>query len=451
MRSVGIADLDELVLRCRSPEARSFIEEAVACYRAGAFKACIVATWTAVIYDYLDKLRELETGGDANVAKKLEEFEKLRQSGDIAGSLRFEQSWLTTARDEFEFLTPIESVDFERLRDDRNRCAHPAMRTSEEPYQPPAELARYHLRNSVDHLLAQEPVQGRAALEALDRQWRLASFPTTTGAAKALLMAGPLARPREALVRNAVILLLKQLLRESLSETQQEQRIAALSAILEMHRGTAESVLRDRLSDLVAGLDDEQFLNVILLASQLPGTWDCLASHLQERAEIILAQPIPDERAYIITAGLQLPELEDIALSQLPVVTDDTLVAVLSRDVHPSALDEAVGRFAAAKSFDSAGKMRRRLIRPYISYLSLDQTRQLLEAFVENSQVQGSHGTCALLVQVLEATGQYVDDLGDEWLNVVEAGAGRKLRGFAVLEAAVDSTIPWTYLTDEDG
>jgi hypothetical protein len=40
-------DLDELVALCRDKVAKKFIQEAVACYRAGAYRSCIVATWNA--------------------------------------------------------------------------------------------------------------------------------------------------------------------------------------------------------------------------------------------------------------------------------------------------------------------------------------------------------------------------------------------------------------------
>src|SRR5688500_6811468 len=59
-----LADIDELVLKCRDDEARKYIGEAVASYKAGAFRACIVMTWIAVVYDFLYKLRELELSGD---------------------------------------------------------------------------------------------------------------------------------------------------------------------------------------------------------------------------------------------------------------------------------------------------------------------------------------------------------------------------------------------------
>ena len=74
-------DLDELILRCRDKLSRKFIQEAVSCYRAGAFRSCIVATWNAVVFDFLHKLRELELFGDPEAAKLLKEFDNLRSSG----------------------------------------------------------------------------------------------------------------------------------------------------------------------------------------------------------------------------------------------------------------------------------------------------------------------------------------------------------------------------------
>jgi hypothetical protein len=65
-------DLDELIVRCRDKLSRKFIQEAVSCYRAGAFRSCIVATWNAVVFDFLHKLRELELFGDPEAANLLE-------------------------------------------------------------------------------------------------------------------------------------------------------------------------------------------------------------------------------------------------------------------------------------------------------------------------------------------------------------------------------------------
>jgi hypothetical protein len=53
-------DLDELILRCRDKASKKLIQEAVSCYRAGAYRSCIVSTWNAVVFDFLHKLRELD-------------------------------------------------------------------------------------------------------------------------------------------------------------------------------------------------------------------------------------------------------------------------------------------------------------------------------------------------------------------------------------------------------
>ena len=157
-------DLDELILRCRDKLSRKFIQEAVSCYRAGAFRSCIVATWNAVVFDFLHKLRELELFGDPEAAKLLKEFDNLRSSGKQYKELwQFESKIPEIALTKFELISTVEKADIERLLDDRSRCAHPSMTSLEEPFEATAELARYHLRSAVTHLLERPPVQGRVA------------------------------------------------------------------------------------------------------------------------------------------------------------------------------------------------------------------------------------------------------------------------------------------------
>lgn len=60
-----LSDLDELLLRCRSEQSRIYLSEAVAAYRGAAFRATIASTWIAVVFDIVDKIRELSlTGAD---------------------------------------------------------------------------------------------------------------------------------------------------------------------------------------------------------------------------------------------------------------------------------------------------------------------------------------------------------------------------------------------------
>jgi hypothetical protein len=195
MTGVGIADLDELVLKCKAVQARAFIAEAIGSYRAGAFRSSIVATWIAVAYDFIDKLRQLDLTGDKQAKKYLTEFESIRKTGDVPAALRFERQILDRAR-ELELISDLEQKDLERLREDRDRCAHPSMNWLDEAYQPSPELARLHLRNAITHLLQHPPVQGKAALERLVSEVGSTYFPRDTAKALEYLRAGPLERPR---------------------------------------------------------------------------------------------------------------------------------------------------------------------------------------------------------------------------------------------------------------
>jgi hypothetical protein len=64
MSSNHLVDIDELALKCRDEAARSYIAEAVQCYKSGAYRSCVVATWIAVVFDIVYKLRELDLTGD---------------------------------------------------------------------------------------------------------------------------------------------------------------------------------------------------------------------------------------------------------------------------------------------------------------------------------------------------------------------------------------------------
>lgn len=119
-----LSDLDELVLKCRDQKAKNYIREAVACYKAGAFRSAIVSTWIAVSFDILDKLKELSLAGDKEAEKQIEAFDKARRIGDIANSLKFERDILSVCRDKLELISPVEFIDLDRLQEDRNRCAH---------------------------------------------------------------------------------------------------------------------------------------------------------------------------------------------------------------------------------------------------------------------------------------------------------------------------------------
>lgn len=66
---------------------------------------------------------------------------------------------------EFELIDSIGSRELERIREDRNLCAHPSLRMLGDVYEPRPEVARGHLAVALTTLLTHPPTQGRKVLD----------------------------------------------------------------------------------------------------------------------------------------------------------------------------------------------------------------------------------------------------------------------------------------------
>ncbi len=247
----GFIDLDELIVRCRDKLAKKFIQEAVACYRAGAYRSCIVATWNAVVFDFLHKLRELTLLGNGEATAILKNFEQLSSEKKVKELWQFELNIANIALEKFEFISPIEKSDIERLFDDRSRCAHPSMTSLEEPFEATAELARYHLRSAVMHCLQRPPVQGRSALKRIWQDIESEYFSKNPEVATEHFRKGLLASARPALIKDVIVGLTINLLTEERSEDERLRQFSALNAVSNIYHNQVKEILNERLSTII--------------------------------------------------------------------------------------------------------------------------------------------------------------------------------------------------------
>jgi hypothetical protein len=391
--SVGLTDLDELVLDCRTPEAKRYIEEAVKCYAVGAFRPAIVATWIAVAYDFVDKLRELELAGDKNAKKKMEEFERIRSKNDLKGALEFERTLLDVAKDEFELLSNLEHSDLKRLFEDRNRCAHPSMISSDEIYQPSGEVARYHIRNAVVHFLKHPPLQGPAALERLLKQIDSQYFPTSPEEAKEHLAEGPLRKPREALVRNLVVVLIKQIL-EGIP-TSARRNVAALKAVWSLHQLVTEQTIKAKISDLISSIGDKRLIRVIGLLVSLPVCWDSLGNAGQIRV-----------RKYIT----------DMPQDEIPTALPFAFTSDRLRPYAEDCLARLLKEYAKAKNWNDANA-RAETLKRLVPQFDLKKIVTVVSAGADNPEVKTSFGFSDLTATI-RASGKIEPGKLDELLEL---------------------------------
>ncbi len=411
------ADLDELVLRCRDEQAKQYIAEAVACYRAGAFRACIVMTWTAVVFDFIHKLRELELSGDANAAQQLQQFENIRTDNDIRRSLEFERHMLIKARDDFELISHSEYTDLERLRKDRNRCAHPSLQVSGDPYQPTAELARYHLRNAVTHFLQQPPVQGKAAQELIWKDIESAFFPTDIKSARDIFKKGLLARARPPLIRAMIVGLTKDLLKQDLTVKERLPRFSALNAILEMYVAIGEQVLFDDLPRIISRLDDSHWPNVITYLRNVPIAWSAMGEPGRIKAETFIATMPSDRVAPVIGDALNIPSLKAIAYKRTLDLSAEALAEQIKIEPLPEYADAVIHLFSTAISFRSSDFSSQSLLLPLAPMLSADQITQVVNAYMANNQLYRNNVVRDVMRQIYLETQHYADATKNAWIE----------------------------------
>ncbi len=415
-----LSDLDALVLRCRGDSARTYIREAVACYKSGAFRSSIVATWIAVLYDFLDKLREMEMAGDAAAKAKLEQFEGARASGNWKASLEFETTLLESAQKQFELLSPVEIIDLNRLSEDRNRCAHPSMSSSSEPYRATAELARNHIKNAVTFLLEQPPVQGKAAFDRIMKDIQSEYFPWDTEKAVEFFRAGPLARARQPLVRNLTIALSKHVLSQVLKTTERARMFAALNAIVEMYRQQTEGILRDLLPKLVAAQPDKRFYRIIFFVASVQGTWEFLGHAGQIKAATYVEKSSDEDANRFLPHAVRVPPLKEIAIKRLDSANFETLARVIRANTSEEYAGMAVSRFEMAGSFRRAEALFEELVMPLAGLLTAHDAKRVLQAFVKNGQIMYAARIPGLYLGLLESTARLDDDLKEHWKKVFD-------------------------------
>lgn len=266
-----LVDLDEMVSNCPDPRSREYIREAVQCYKTGAYRSSVVACWIAMIFDLVDKIREIGAQGDLAAQETIAKFDRAREVHDVRTSLDFEKELLTLARDKFEFISHIEYIDLSRLAEDRNRCAHPSQVSDSEVFQASPELARLHIINVAKYVLSKPAAQGKAALKRLLEDLDSRFFPAKQADVNVFLSAGPLAKPREALLKNYLTVLIKDLIKGPLVKYERKQRaINALFVLRDMHPEPWHRLIPSILKTIISSLKNDLQLTeaVLFIASE---------------------------------------------------------------------------------------------------------------------------------------------------------------------------------------
>ncbi|WP_087544408.1 hypothetical protein [Acinetobacter sp. WCHA29] len=415
-----LSDLDELVLKCRDQKAKSYIREAVACYKAGAFRSAIVSTWIAVSFDILDKLKELSLAGDKEAERQIESFDKARRIGDVTNSLKFEREILVVCRDKLELISHVEFIDLNRLQEDRNRCAHPSMASDGEVFNPSAELARMHIRSAVEHLLQYPPAQGKYALDSLTSEVESEYFPTDVKKAVVAFESSPLNKARDSLIRNFTIVLLKKLINDAKDYKEIYRISTALNAIEVIHRELYRKILTEKLSSIVRSLAVEKLDRVIPLIRHVEDSWSYLEADIRQKIQTYV-ENLPKEEIENIDIFLSIQGLKSFAEKRLKKATRTELDEAIFFVIPLQVSDRIIELYSESRNFDQANNFASTVIR-YATDYSKEQIQKIISVCGDNDQIKHSFDVGSVINSIRKNKNANDDEI-DGWL--VEADLKR--------------------------
>lgn len=400
---LGLADLEDLVARCRHARARSLIREAVDCYHAGAYRSCVVATWIALVYDIIDKLRELALTGDATAKIDVSEFDRIQRERDTDAALKFERTILEVARDKYELVSSQEYADLKRLFEDRNRFGHPNLNQDLEEFRATPELARTHLRNAIEHLMERPPVQGKAALSRICEIVDSEFFPVEVEDALEALKASPLARAKKKLIGDFYLGAVSSAMIEEMEIDKFRRRVTAARACHRLHVADVDSIIVDKLAGIFEKVPDSRMLYVVAFLSLTNEVLAYVPKAIQLKLDGYISK-IPESDFFAIPAALKLPFLQGAAEKKLRSFdVDKTRRAIDSppNSPHPILIDHVLNLLEGAGSFDTANAVARLLDTKFMPKLSVENARRILNAG-SNGEVKYSHGYPVIVKALLD-------------------------------------------------
>ncbi|WP_138465362.1 hypothetical protein [Poseidonocella sp. HB161398] len=405
-----LEDLDELILKCRNRSAREYIREAVASYRAEAYRSSIVSCWVAVCYDLIEKLRELSLAGDKQATDKIEVLDRIHRTNDLPQSLKFEKEILEFARDKIEIISAIECEDLKRILQDRHRCAHPSLNAEGEQYSPPAELARLHIHSAVTHLLQHEPAQGKFALDRVLSQIQSEYFPSSRTDILRTFQNGPIRRARPSLVRALISVLLKDLfLKENETHDQMVKLVASLNSINTMHRTVYSDRSAEILPAIVSRVSDKDLHRVAYRISKLSDGWDFLEVMQKSRIQRYV-EKIPTDQFVMIPSLLSFPPLNASATNRVKFAAIDDIEEIFPFSVPEEIIDRTIKLYHSSRNYHQANRIARTLQVFSLSF-GADHVDLLLSTAKENDQVTESFEFPNLLLEIKKNKSQGLRDL----------------------------------------
>jgi hypothetical protein len=439
-----------------NPEIRPLAEEAWRSYNAGAIRASIAATWTAVTADIISKLVHLADDGEPNALAFRSELAAAQGKGLTQDGVRamqtIEAGLLTKAAD-FELIDLIDQRELERIREDRNLCVHPSLRSFSEVYEPRPETARAHLATALATLLRHPPTQGGKAIEAFQNYTCDPSFVP----AIAHIQATFFDRVRAAARTNIAKIAAKHALREldpdgRLPAAEYANRAAVvLYAFALRDRELVRSAIAAQREPFQK-LDGEIQLRAMARLGDHDYFWDLVDDALAGRLQqLLLSLPVPAESWEPLPLEMAAPlsiVRSDYARVRLPLLEQRFTTLTLPQRMSVVASVPApyfvptVLRFISEAGGWRIGEQAGQLLVQHGPFLTVETLKVALTAWADNSQCREAAQMPDLAVALFRSTTHLGIEQGKAFANFLgevqaQAKKGDSYYRYPALEAAL--------------
>jgi hypothetical protein len=383
-------NIDELVNRCRNEQAKQHIAEAIACYKVNAFRSCIIATWLAIVFDYIDKLRELADLGNTKANIELTKLEDIQRKNNLPASLNFEKELLEIAKKEFQLISPLEQNELNNLHKTRHLCAHPSMNLDEKIYQPTQALTLHYIEIAVESFLRQPAISGNEILERILREVNSINFPDTQDSVIEHFKLSPLSKARESLIRSFVICLLKTLLRDELDSNNEKRHTLAFNAVWRMYPTITEKALKERLNELMLSLKDEKFEIAIKRLREIDDYGKFIQNDVRALRRNCFKRMFLKDPTLALLIGLKDERQRRIIVKNLKKMGIQQLINLVKTEPYADFVPHAVELYLQSTSWESANKLGTELIIPLAKYLTAEYIETIIKGMSENEKLKSS-------------------------------------------------------------
>jgi hypothetical protein len=424
-------DIEGALARVAGP-ARQLADEASRCLRVGAYRASVVTTWSAIVFDVIEKIEALQALGDPRVASVHARIAAIFSEPSVSKRIQdlgaFETDIASICENTLQIVSDAEARSLERIKEERNFCAHPSFNVDRELYLPSYEQALSHLSSAIRLVLTRQPIEGGPAVERACSLIASLSFPEDVEKAERVLSDQyHFGRASEAAARNVVLKLFKGLVSGAPELDQARRRVRVGLLALSNLRPEAVANTQQNLENFLGrATDEDTLLRFVGLAGVAPIFTRVASDAVIERIKALVDRLDGNSLGELgLVAGLmKFAALKDSTKTRLTALSPGERAQALAASSEPGLSDLVISTLVDSGSWGFTADFVTEVARPYISLFTLRQFEDLLTGARENRKFGGYNqvlGTGEGIAFVQEAIVQCIQRFGADGEAVVAA------------------------------